>query len=154
MRLSGRGCSASIFIPLQPFSFKYWPPNPQFLLPIPHLRPLSADPSPLIRAKFISRDWQSSLKGKADWMELSSLAIFLPISGGNRQLSVSAQPLAGIPADKCCVSGRGKKKIMAPHLKTPERSSSMALLTLRVFERKPSAVLFPLIGLQMSLQRD
>lgn len=97
------------FISLQPFRFKYWLPNPQFFLPIPHLRPLSADPSPLITAKFISRDWQS-LKGKGDWTQLSSLAVFLLISGGNGQLSVSLQPLAGIPADSCCV-----KKIMAVH---------------------------------------
>lgn len=56
------------FIPLQPSSFKYWTPNLQFVIPIPHLRPLSADPSPLITAKFISRDRQS-LKGRADWSE-------------------------------------------------------------------------------------
>lgn len=63
------------FIFLQPFHFKYWLLNPQFFLPIPHSGPLSADPSPLITAKFINRD-QQSLKGKADWTELSSLAVF------------------------------------------------------------------------------
>lgn len=77
IRLSGRGCSASILFPSSHSAPNTGHPSPQSLLPVSHLRPLSADPSPLIIAKFISRD-RRSLKGKADWTQLSSPDIFSP----------------------------------------------------------------------------
>lgn len=107
IRLYGRGCSASVSFPS---SAKYWPPNPESFLPVPHFRPFSAVPSPLIMAKFMSRDRRCH-KGKADWTELSSPAVFLLISGGNQQQSVSSQSPASIPADSCCVRKNHPKSL-------------------------------------------
>lgn len=116
IRLSGRGCSTTSLLPsTQSVPNISHPTHNLSSVSHIHLRPLSADPSPLILAKFISRDRQG-LKGKADWTEPSYPAVFLLISGGKQQLSVSSQSLAGIPADSCCV--RGEKKIVALHLKT------------------------------------